>query len=205
MPSRNRFSILSVDSIPEIDEFVKAEIVPTPNDTSETTSTKKALRPKWERRLPPQFVISHLEESEDRRRSLFLKIELQATDTGEVKSVKALLDSGATGMFIDQGYVKTHKLSTIPLSKPILVRNVDGTPNEGGSIKEVVELVLRYKNHSEKAFFAVSTLGAQDVILGHTWLHKHNPDINWATGEVKMSRCSGPCCSGCKEEIRTAP
>jgi hypothetical protein len=61
-------------------------------------------------------------------------------------------------MFIDQGYVKTHKLSTIPLSKPILVRNVDGTPNEGGSIKEVVELVLRYKNHSEKAFFAVSTL-----------------------------------------------
>ena len=38
--------------------------------------------------------------------------------------------------------------------------------------------------------------------MGHTWLQKHNPDINWATGEVSMSRCSGTCCSGCREEIR---
>jgi hypothetical protein len=66
----------------------------------------------------------------------------------------------------------------------------------------MVELLLRYKNHSEKAFFAVTGLGRQNVIMGHSWLRKHNPDINWATGEVKMSRCSGSCCSGCRDEIR---
>ena len=38
--------------------------------------------------------------------------------------------------------------------------------------------------------------------MGHTWLRKHNPEINWTTGEVKMSRCSGSCCSGCRDEIR---
>ena len=38
--------------------------------------------------------------------------------------------------------------------------------------------------------------------MGHTWLRKHNPDINWVTGDVKMSRCSGRCCSGCRDEIR---
>ena len=37
--------------------------------------------------------------------------------------------------------------------------------------------------------------------MGHTWLWKHNPDINWVTGDVKMSRCSGRCCSGCRDEI----
>jgi hypothetical protein len=66
----------------------------------------------------------------------------------------------------------------------------------------VVELILRYKNHSEKAFFAVTSLGKQNVIMGHSWLQKHNPDIDWVTGDVKMSRCSGRCCSGCRDEIR---
>ena len=40
------------------------------------------------------------------------------------------------------------------------------------------------------------------MIMGHTWLRKHNPDINWVTRDVKMSRCSGRCCSGCRDEIR---
>jgi hypothetical protein len=44
---------------------------------------------------------------------------------------------------------------------------------------------LRYKGCSEKAFFAVANLGGQKVIMGHTWLRKHNPDIDWVTGEVK--------------------
>ena len=39
------------------------------------------------------------------------------------------------------------------------------------------------------------------MIMGHSWLQKHNPDIDWVTGEVKMSRCSGSCCSGCRDEI----
>ena len=37
--------------------------------------------------------------------------------------------------------------------------------------------------------------------MDHTWLWKHNPDINWVTRDVKMSCCSGRCCSGCRDEI----
>ena len=66
---------------------------------------------------------------------------------------------------------------------------------------DVVELNLRYRNHAERVFFAVTNLGKQNVIMGHTWLRKHNPDINWVTRDVKMSRCSGGCCSGCRDEI----
>ena len=121
-------------------------------------------------------------------------------DTGETKSIMALLDSRATGMFIDRECVKASGF-TRTLSNPIPVRNVDGTPNEAGSIMDVVELNLRYQNHVERVFFVVTSLGKQNVIMGHTWLWKHNPDINWATGDVKMSCCSGKCCSGCRDEI----
>ena len=62
----------------------------------------------------------------------------------ETKSMTALLDSGATGMFIDREYVKKNGFTTRALSNPILIRNVDGTPNEAGSITDIVELNLRY-------------------------------------------------------------
>ena len=113
-----------------------------------------------------------------------------------------VVDSGATGRFIDRNYVKANRLTTRTLSVPIPVRNVDGTPNEAGAIMEVVDLILRYENHSERTLFVVTGLGNQHLILGHAWLKKHNPEINWVTGEVEMSRCSAQCCSGCRDEIR---
>ncbi|KAF8890053.1 hypothetical protein BD779DRAFT_1438811 [Infundibulicybe gibba] len=41
--------------------------------------------------------------------------------------------------------------------------------------------------------FEVTTLGKTKVILGHTWLKKHNPTIDWTTGEVSMNRCPAEC------------
>ena len=203
MPSSsayNWFSVLHVDSIPEIKEPVESPPVVPPKTNPPTPSRK--WKPNWEKRIPDHLVIDTLDEKEGRHRSLTLKIELQTTDTAETKSVTALLDSRATGMFIDQEYVKKSGFTTRTLSNPIPVHNVDGTPNEAGSIMDVVELNLRYRNHAERVFFAVTNLGKQNVIMGHTWLRKHNPDINWATGDVKMSHCSGRCCSGCRDEIR---
>jgi len=134
--------------------------------------------------------------------SLKLKVELETTDTGEVKSVNSFVDSGATGEFIDRHYAKSNRLHTRKLSEPIPVYNVDGTLNEAGSITEVVDLILRYQNHSERTLFAVTGLGKQKLILGHSWLQKHNPEIDWVTGEVKMSRCLPRCCSGCRDKAR---
>ena len=31
------------------------------------------------------------------------------------------------------------------------------------------------------------------VILGMPWLAHHNPEIDWKTGEVKMTRCPEEC------------
>jgi hypothetical protein len=88
------------------------------------------------------------------------------------------------------------------LPQPIPVFNVDGTANMKGSISEVAELLLRYNGHSERALFCVTGLGRQNLILGHTWLKDHNPEVDWRIGKVEMSRCSPRCCNGCRTEAR---
>ena len=108
--------------------------------------------------------------------------------------MKALIDMGATGEFIDIEFVWSHELRTYRLPRPITVYNVDGTPNESGCITEAVDLVVRYKDHTSQSTFYVSNIGHKAIILGHTWLAEHNPDINWHTGEVRMTCC--PVCCG---------
>jgi len=49
-------------------------------------------------------------------------------------AVKALLDSGATGLFIDMTFAKEKRFKMEKLKRPLVVRNVDGTANVGGSI-----------------------------------------------------------------------
>jgi len=52
-----------------------------------------------------------------------------------------------------------------------------------------VEVNVYYKNHIERMRMDVCNLGRTDIILGMPWLQAHNPEINWETGEVRMTRC----------------
>jgi len=139
-------------------------------------------KPKWEKRLPKLFTISTLDARET---SLLLPVEIGTTDTSKLYSVKALLDSGATGSFIDREFVRSKGMNTRTLSRNIPVFNIDGSPNEAGQISEVVDVVLRYKTHSERMLLAVSGLGKQNLILSYDWVKDHNPKIDW---EKKRSR-----------------
>ena len=171
MPSlstNNHYSTLPVDSIIEIDEPVENIQVMHALEYSELTSGCTP-RQKWERHLLTRFVVAAYKDSSTRS-SLKLKVSIEATDNREVKSLHSLVDSGATGLFIVWEYVKANQLTTQSLSKPILVYNINGTLNEAGSITEMVDLILRYKNHSGRALFTVTSLGKQSIILGHSWL-----------------------------------
>ena len=97
----------------------------------------------------------------------------------------ALIDCGAGGRFIDQNYARKLNLPLIPLSRPLPVKNVDGTPNKKGSIRHKVRLRLKIGNRYFKETLLVSGLGRQKIILGLPWLTEHNPDIDWQTGVIK--------------------
>jgi len=151
-------------------------------------------KPKWERRLPKLFLISALDT---RGTSLLLPVEIGTTDTSELYSVEALLDSGATGSLINRDFVRSKGINTRTLSHNILVFNVDGSSNEAGQISKVVDVVLCYKTHSERMLLAISGLGKQSLILGYDWLKNYNPKIDWEKGEVEMTRCPLRCKEGC--------
>ena len=158
----------------------------------------RVQKPKWEKALPEKFMIAITEQVST---SLKIKAEIKTTDTTEKKSIIALLDSSTTGEFIDRDYAKSQWFNLLKFTKPIPVYNVDGSANEAGSITEAVSLILRYKIHSEQTLFCVTSLGKQKLMLGHSWLHKHNLEIDWTKGKVKMSRCPLHCCSRCHDEI----
>ena len=105
-------------------------------------------------------------------------------------------------MFLDSTWVHTNNINTKKLCTPIPVYNIDGTPNESRAISEVADVTLRYNGHSERALFAVTQLGSQQMILGFTWLKEHNPEVNWQTKSVKMTRCLDKCRT-CRTEIQT--
>jgi len=118
-----------------------------------------------------------------------MQIGVEKIDTHEGISVKALLDSGATGLFMSKKCAERGGFKLIKLEKPILVRNVDGTGNSGGVILHEVEVNMYFKGHVERMRMDVCNLGKTEVILGMPWLQAHNPEIDWEKGEVKMTRC----------------
>src|SRR3979490_2479193 len=122
-------------------------------------------------------------------------LKVLSVDTGRPLAIDALLDSGATGMFIDIEFVWAKRLKTRRLPRAIPVYNIDGTPNEAGSIKEEVDLICTYGNHTEHATFSITSLGHLAIILGHTWLTEHNSEVNWRSGEVSKTPCPKHCVS----------
>jgi hypothetical protein len=66
--------------------------------------------------------------------SLILPVQLQALDTLWETNANALVDSGATGSYVHEQFVKDHNLVTEDLPHRVPVYNADGSPNEAGPI-----------------------------------------------------------------------
>ena len=39
----------------------------------------------------------------------------------------------------------------------------------------------------------VTDLNRTDMFLGHDWLVKHNPEVNWKNRVIQFTRCPGSC------------
>jgi len=126
-------------------------------------------------------------------REVWLDIGIEKVDMHEDITVKALLDSSTMGMFMDRGIAEKHGFKMRKLERPLKVRNVDETENSRGNITHQVEVNIFYKNHVKRMRIDVCNLGKTEVILKMPWLQVHSPEINWETGEVKMTRCPPLC------------
>jgi len=107
--------------------------------------------------------------------------------------VEALLDSGVTGLVMSSEFAKKQSFKLKKLERPMNVRNVNESLNKERSIENTVEVNIYYQGHRERT--EIDVIGGQKwmVILGIPWLACHNPEINWRTGEVKITRCPEEC------------
>ena len=91
------------------DEMTAQDVQPTPTSPASPTSPTYPVRLKhWERWLPRKYVVAATPSAN----SLDIKVEIVTTDTQETKSLKALLDCGADGLFMDWDYVRKNQLTT---------------------------------------------------------------------------------------------
>jgi len=111
-------------------------------------------------------------------REMWLNIRVEKIDTHEGVMIKALLDSGAIGMFMDRQTAARHGFKLQKLERLIAIRNVDGTNNSRGAITHQVKYNVFFKGHVERMRMDVCDLGKTEVILGMPWLVAHNPEIN---------------------------
>ena len=95
-----------------------------------------------------------------------MRVELEKLESHKGIAVKVLLDSGATGLFIDTTFAREKGFKMEKLKKPLLVRNMDGTVNVGGAIMYQVEYNMFFKEHMERARMDICNLEKTEVILG---------------------------------------
>jgi len=107
-----------------------------------------------------------------------MTVGIEKIDTHEGRTVKVLLDSGATEMFMSKCLAQKGEYKLIKLDRPLQVRNVDGTGNSGGAIMHEVEVNMFYKGHVERVRMDICELGKTNVILNMPWLAAHNLEID---------------------------
>ena len=67
-------------------------------------------------------------------RKVWLDIGIEKVDMHKGVTIKALLDSGAMGMFMDREMARKHSFKMTKLERPLKIKNVDGTENSKGNI-----------------------------------------------------------------------
>ena len=92
----NRFAVLPVEEIHEFNSDsatdYETKAIPCPPPQPHLSRCLK-----WEKRLPKCYIMAANPGSN----SFELEVSIQTTDTGEMHATTALLDLGATGLFVN--------------------------------------------------------------------------------------------------------
>ena len=149
---------------------------------------KQVLFPSIANQIPENIYTRRINQD----RELLMDIGI-TSKSHEFQIIPTLLDSGANATFIDKAVVDRLGLTLEALSNPIHVFNVNGSHNSAGDVTHAVNITVDFLGHREELRAKVTNLGKNLLILGYTWLKKHNPSIDWEKGMVKFHRCPRSC------------
>jgi len=113
------------------------------------------------------------------------------TKNGKKLKVKALVNSSCMYTGNDEQLVKNKRIPTKSINFSFQVFNANRTKN--GEVTKVAPLEIKINEYKETLEAVVTDLDGTDMFLGHDWLVKHNPEVNWKNKTIKFTRCPGNC------------
>ena len=128
--------------------------------------------------------VSHLESS-SKNHCTCLPVTLQWP--GGAQKTSALLDSGAEESFLDAKTAARWGVPLVEVSKPLVANSLNG--QHIGRITWItwttIPLTLRISgNHQEELSLLIIDTPHSPVVLGHPWMAKHRPRVDWARHEI---------------------
>ena len=115
-----------------------------------------------------------------------MHVNIKIIDGKKIIETKALIDSGAQGIFMDKWFAKKHQLLLLRLNKEIQVSNVDESPNKNGPIRFHTWLPTKIDGKTISTWFLISNLGKEDVFIELPWLDKINPKVDLTNNSIKI-------------------
>jgi len=82
---------------------------------------------------------------------------------------------------------------TYKLANLYCVINANSTPNKAGQITEYVWAYVEIRSYKMTQHLFVTNLGNKEMIIGYSYLYKHNPNIDWQKGQWEFTRCLDTC------------
>jgi hypothetical protein len=104
----------------------------------------------------------------------------------QIVETTALVDSGATGNFLDLGLLSLANFPLQRLPKPIQAYNVDGSTNRKGTILWKTKIPVSPFQENDDLELMIVSLGRRQIILGMPWLKAQNPHIDWKANTLSL-------------------
>ena len=109
---------------------------------------------------------------------LLIDVRVAMWKTQDFHTIPMLLDSRANATFINTSVTEQLGLLLEALTTPIHTFNINSSCNSVGNIIHTTTITMEYLGHQEELHAEVMNLGKNSLILGYTWLKKHNPVID---------------------------